>query len=153
MLGKEWAIKENCGFESAHPKVLRDLKISYLEPVCCKKRQKRIPDQLLHRGAFCQFPFWWIYYCHSRGWTEKEYTNVFKSGGNILGQSASKRYNKLFIIKFPHFKGNLIIRLKNVSVLFFCSPSSKSTGKETGKTHLCVLVWGVGDLWTIPNWL
>ena len=37
---------------------------------------------LLHSGAFCQFPFWWIYYCHS----------------------------------------------------------SYSTGKETGKTHLCVLV-------------
>ena len=35
----------------------------------------------LHRGAFCQFPFRWIYYCHS----------------------------------------------------------SKSTGKETGKTHLCAL--------------
>ena len=37
--------------------------------------------QPLHRGAFCQFPFWWIYYFHS----------------------------------------------------------SKSTGKETGKTHLCAL--------------
>ena len=36
----------------------------------------------LHRGAFCQFPFRWIYYCHS----------------------------------------------------------SKFTGKETGKTHLCALV-------------
>ena len=38
---------------------------------------------VLHRGAFCQFPFRWIYYCHS----------------------------------------------------------SKSTGKETGKTHLCALHW------------
>ena len=36
----------------------------------------------VHRGAFCQFPFQWIYYCHI----------------------------------------------------------SKSTGKETGKTHLCALV-------------
>ena len=36
----------------------------------------------LHRGAFCQFPFQWIYHCHS----------------------------------------------------------SKSIGKETGKTHLCALV-------------
>ena len=38
----------------------------------------------LHRGAFCQFPFRWIYYCHS----------------------------------------------------------SKSTGMETGKTHLCALCSG-----------
>ena len=36
----------------------------------------------VHRSAFCQFPFWWIYYCHS----------------------------------------------------------SKSTGKETGKTHVCATV-------------
>ena len=28
--------------------------------------------------------------CISRGWAKKKYTNVFKSGGNILGQSASK---------------------------------------------------------------
>ena len=26
----------------------------------------------------------------SRGWVKKKYTNGFKSGGNILGQSASK---------------------------------------------------------------
>ena len=37
------------------------------------------------------------------------YTDVFKSGGNILGRRASKRKNKLFIIKFPQFKGNLTI--------------------------------------------
>ena len=37
----------------------------------------------MHRGAFCQFPFRWIYYCHS----------------------------------------------------------SKFTGKETGKTHLCAVCW------------
>ena len=24
------------------------------------------------RGAFCQFPFWWIYYCHSSESTGKE---------------------------------------------------------------------------------
>ena len=42
----------------------------------------------LHRGAFCQFPFRWVYYCHS----------------------------------------------------------SKSTGKETGKTHLCALL----ICWWIP---
>ena len=31
-------------------------------------------------------------FCKSkqRGWTKKKYTGVFKSGGNILGQSASK---------------------------------------------------------------
>ena len=27
----------------------------------------------------------------TKGWGEKKYTDVFKSGGNILGQSASKR--------------------------------------------------------------
>ena len=26
----------------------------------------------LHRGAFCQFTFWWIYYCHSSKSTRKE---------------------------------------------------------------------------------
>ena len=26
----------------------------------------------LHRGAFCQFPFRWIYYCHSSKFTGKE---------------------------------------------------------------------------------
>ena len=25
----------------------------------------------VHRGAFCQFPFWWIYYCHSCKYTGK----------------------------------------------------------------------------------
>ena len=25
-----------------------------------------------HRDAFCQFPFWWIYYCHSSKSTGKE---------------------------------------------------------------------------------
>ena len=29
---------------------------------------------------------------------KKKYTNVFKSGGNILGQSASKCENKMLII-------------------------------------------------------
>ena len=53
----------------------------FLEPVCCKKRQKKVHDQSLHRGAFFQFLFRWIHYCHS----------------------------------------------------------SKSTGTETGKTHLCLL--------------
>ena len=38
---------------------------------------------------------------NTRGWVKKKYTNGFKSGGNILDQSASKCYNKLFIIKFP----------------------------------------------------
>ena len=37
----------------------------------------------------------------NRGWAKKKYTNVIKSGGNILGQSASKRSDKLFIIRFP----------------------------------------------------
>ena len=27
---------------------------------------------ILHRGAFCQFRFWWIYYCHSSESIEKE---------------------------------------------------------------------------------
>ena len=40
-----------------------------------------------------------------RGRAKKKYTDVFKSGGNILDQSASKPSNKLFIIKYPHFKG------------------------------------------------
>ena len=37
----------------------------------------------------------------TRGWVKKKCTNVNKSGGNILGQSASKYQTKLFIIKFP----------------------------------------------------
>ena len=44
-------------------------------------------------------------YTVCRGWGEKKYTDVFKSRGKILGQSASKPWNKLFIIKFSHFKG------------------------------------------------
>ena len=32
---------------------------------------------------------------------QKKYTNVFVSGSHILDQSALKRKNKLFIIKFP----------------------------------------------------
>ena len=31
----------------------------------------------------------------------KKYTDVFKSGGNILDHSASRYQNKLFIIKCP----------------------------------------------------
>ena len=44
-----------------------------------------------------------------RGWVKKKYTDFFKSGGNILAQSASRRKNKLFIIKFPLKSENLII--------------------------------------------
>ena len=29
-------------------------------------------DATLHRSAFCEFPFQWIYYCHSSKSTEKE---------------------------------------------------------------------------------
>ena len=47
-----------------------------------KSSQNWIVDCTVHIGAFCQFTFWWIYYCHS----------------------------------------------------------IKSTGKETGKTHLCAVV-------------
>ena len=59
------------------------------------------------------------------------------SGGNVLGQSASKRSNKLFIIKFLHFEGNLLINNfealwskilppdLRTSVYFFYSPSIK----------------------------
>ena len=43
------------------------------------------------------------------GEQKKKYIDVFKPGGNILGRSVSNRYNKLFIIEFPHFKGNLSI--------------------------------------------
>ena len=43
-----------------------------------------------------------------RGWAKKD-SDIFKSGGNILGQSASERENKLFFSKFPPFNGNLII--------------------------------------------
>ena len=35
------------------------------------------------------------------GAEQKKFTDVFKFGGNILGQSASKCENKLFTIKFP----------------------------------------------------
>ena len=35
------------------------------------------------------------------GELEKKYVNGFKSGGNILDQTASKYKNKLFIIRFP----------------------------------------------------
>ena len=28
--------------------------------------------ETVHRGAFCQFNFWWIYYCHSSKSTGKE---------------------------------------------------------------------------------
>ena len=31
---------------------------------------------------------------------QKKYTDVFKSGGNILGQSVLKHKHKLFITKF-----------------------------------------------------
>ena len=34
----------------------------------------------------------------NRGWVKKKNTNVFKSGGNIFGQSASKHLNKLLLL-------------------------------------------------------
>ena len=45
-----------------------------------------------------QFPKTWQ---QLEGEQKKKCTNGFKSGGNILGQSASNRKNKLFIIIFP----------------------------------------------------
>ena len=42
--------------------------------------------------------------------SKKKYTDIFKSGGKILCQSATKCWNKLFIIKFPLKWENLIIK-------------------------------------------
>ena len=37
------------------------------------EKDKKLKNNLpLHRGAFCQFPFRWIYYCHSSKSTGKE---------------------------------------------------------------------------------
>ena len=40
---------------------------------------------------------------------QKKDSDIFKSGGNILGHSALEGENKLFFSKFPPFNGNLII--------------------------------------------
>ena len=37
----------------------------------------------LHRGAFCQSPFRWIYYCHSSKLTGKENSNYFSTQNNF----------------------------------------------------------------------
>ena len=35
-------------------------------------RRGNLPFPPVHRGEFCQFPFWWIYYCHSSKFTGKQ---------------------------------------------------------------------------------
>ena len=58
---------------------------------------------------------------------QKKCTDVFKSGGNILGQSASKCLNKLFIIKFSHFRDKILPPDLKTSVhSFFAQPLIKT---------------------------
>ena len=56
----------------------------------------RISSIHLHHLEICSVL---NYFSINRGWVKKKYTNSLKPGGNILGQSASKCKNKLFIIK------------------------------------------------------
>ena len=52
--------------------------------------------------------------------SKKKYTDVFKSGGKILGQSASKAFKyRLYIIKFSHFKA--LHKHRKEKYLFFCN--------------------------------
>ena len=70
----------------------------------------------------------------------------------MLGQSALKHYNKLFIIKFPHFKQliltlwstlawNIASRLKNVSVLFLLTLYVVSVGKGDYPQRRLQMTW------------
>ena len=40
------------------------------------RRPSLVIMQALHRGAFCQFPFWMVYYCHSSKSSGKETGNL-----------------------------------------------------------------------------
>ena len=40
-------------------------------------------DITMHRGAFCQFPFRWIYYCHSSKFTRKETGKMYRSSNFV----------------------------------------------------------------------
>ena len=39
---------------------------------CTASVYRQMTDELMHRGAFCQFPFRWIYYYGSNKFTGKE---------------------------------------------------------------------------------
>ena len=74
---------------------------------------KRFTCTTLHRGAFFQFLFRWIHYCHSSKSTERKVTKFTSVHCTVFCQSS---------FWWISYYG-----------------SNKSTWKETGKLHLCAL--------------
>ena len=93
--------------------------------------------RLLHRGAFCQFPFRWIYYYGSNESTGKE------TGKNAPLCDKSDNiwldWIKFFEWDYWSLHRGAFYQFP-VRWIHYCH-SSKSTGKETGKMHLCALHW------------
>ena len=106
----------------------------------------------VHRGAFCQFSFRRIYYYGSNKSTGKE---IGKTHLCVVGRCPNLTFKVNFLSKiifivsltesFQCYTGNLpsaVHRGAFFQFLFwwihYCH-SSKSTGKETGKTHLCFM--------------
>ena len=70
----------------------------------------------LHRGAFCQFPFWLIYYCHSSKSTGKESGKMRLCAVVQSRQQALRAYcSSIYTMIRPLFKlhfCNILIKQK-----------------------------------------
>ena len=80
-------------------------------------------------GAFCQFSFWWI---HQSSDILRRPQNLKKSSTKIWHYSLKVKFQveDFFQILWPS---------QNIRTLLY--HSSKSTGKETSKTHLYAVHW------------
>ena len=87
----------------------------------------------MHRGAFCQSPFRWLYYCHSKGGFKSEDTGEFLRCQIKYSKSLSSAENLNFLPKtvnnlFKFFAHDsdleyLIWQRKNSSVSSDLKPS------------------------------
>ena len=75
---------------------------------CVKIRKtftyRKVASSRLHRGAFCQFPFRWIYYCHSSKSTGTETGKTHICAvGCLVGLRSNFSLNNYFENKIPFF--------------------------------------------------
>ena len=95
----------------------------------------------LHRGAFYQFPFRWIYYCYSSKSTGKETGKTHLCMQWIDYSYSCELTGREMVFCYQTFSDLL---LKGAFCQFpfhwiYYYSSNKSTEKETGKSHLCEL--------------
>ena len=111
--------QENMYLILSIPKNIRSAKqtcFSFFSPLSSKVLFK---DQPVHRGVFCQFPLWWIYYYDSNEFTGKE------TGKTYLCEKCFSIWSSRQLIHSKPFKS------KKVEYWFIIKNNYYLTARET----------------------